>query len=72
MDAELAQAQAEAQRRKDDASSKKFDKLFGKSNKSAPSSGGDSFKLDKSKFAEGSVEYWNEMREKLGMKKLKS
>jgi hypothetical protein len=71
MDAELAQAQAEAQKRKDEVSSKKFDKMFGKS-KSTQSSGGDGLKIDKSKFAEGSVEYWNEMREKLGMKKLKS
>jgi hypothetical protein len=51
---------------------KKFDRLFGKQQKSA----GKEIVTDKGTKVvitapEGSVEYWNQIRENLGMKKLK-
>ena len=48
------------------ASSKKFDRIFGKNKQ-----GGSSASSKGTDAPEGSVEYWNQMREKLGLKKLK-
>jgi pre-mRNA-splicing factor 38A len=48
-------------------SSKKFDKIFGSKKSSSSSS---NVAPIKAKFEEGSVEYWNEKREALGIKKL--
>ena len=47
-------------------SSKTFDKMFGKKKKKAEES-----QPSAVKFEEGSVEYWNQIREKIGLKKLR-
>jgi hypothetical protein len=52
-------------------SAKKFDKMFGKKVKAPPVAAAAPPVKASVAPAEGSVEYWNQLRESLGIKKLK-